>query len=140
MDALTFHAKLEDVPRVSARVAVRADQELTALHDVVRGAFGWDDDHLYSFWLDGRYWGDRDSEYTRPEGLDDLGDPARTAAVAIGSLGLAIGQRIAYVFDFGDEWRVRLTVKAIDAADDDEYPRVLKRLGEAPPQYPDPED
>ncbi|MDP9133884.1 MAG: plasmid pRiA4b ORF-3 family protein [Actinomycetota bacterium] len=140
MDALTFHAELEDVPGVGAYVAVRVDQGLTALHDVVREAFGWYDDHLYSFWLDGRFWGDRDSEYTRPEGLDDVGDSVRTADVAVGSLDLAVGQRIAYVFDFGDEWRVRLTVKAIGAADGDEYPRILERLGEAPPQYPDPED
>lgn len=140
MAALMFHAKLEDVPRVSAQVAVRSDQHLTALHDALQEAFGWFDDHLYSFWLDGRYWGDRDGEYTRPDGLDDLGDPVRTADVAIESLGIELGQRVAYVFDFGDEWRVRLTLKAVDDEDGGEYPRVLKRLGQAPPQYPDAED
>jgi hypothetical protein len=107
MAGLTFHAKLEDVPRVSAQVAVRSDQDLTVLHDALQEAFGWFDDHLYSFWLDGRYWGDRDAEYTRPEALDEFGDPVHTADVAIGSLGIEVGQRVAYVIDFGDEWRVR---------------------------------
>ncbi len=140
MDAVVFHAKLENVPRVSAHVTVRADQELTALHDALVEAFGWFDDHLYSFWLDGRFWGGHEYEYTRPEGVDELGDPVRTADVKISLLGLARGQRVAYVFDFGDEWRVRLTVKAIDPADGGEYPRVIKRLGHAPPQYPDFDD
>lgn len=140
MDVLVFHAKLENVPRVSAEVAVRADQDLTALHEALVEAFGWFDDHLYAFWLDGRYWGDRETEYTRPETLDEWEDPVRTADVTVGSLKLEIGQKIAYVFDFGDEWRVRLTVKAIGDGDADEYPRVLKRLGEAPPQYPDLDD
>jgi len=31
-----------------------------------------------------------------------------TADVPIAELGLGIGQRIGYVFDFGDDWRVRL--------------------------------
>jgi Plasmid pRiA4b ORF-3-like protein len=140
VDALVFHAKLENAPRVSAQVAVRADQQLTALHEALVEAFGWFDDHLYSFWLDGRCWGDRETEYTRPEGVDEWGDSVRTADVTIGSLDLAIGQRIAYVFDFGDEWRVRLTLKTIGDGDGGEYPRVLKRLGEAPPQYPDADD
>jgi hypothetical protein len=31
--------------------------------------------------------------------------------VPIAELGLSVGQRIGYVFDFGDDWRVRLTVR-----------------------------
>lgn len=52
-------------------------------------------------------------------------------------LRLAKGQRIAYVFDFGDEWRVRLTLRQIIADDGGMYPRLLESVGEAPPQYPD---
>lgn len=138
--ALTFHAKLENVPRVSAWVAVRDDQNLTALHAAIQEAFGWSDDHLYSFWLDGRFWGERDEEYTRPGALDEFDDPVKTADIALASLSLAVGSRVAYVFDFGDEWRVRLTLKTTDADDGGEFPRVVRRLGEAPPQYPDHDD
>jgi hypothetical protein len=55
--------------------------------------------------------------------------------VALDSLGLEQGQGIAYLFDFGDEWEVAVTVAEIREANYGDYPRVLEREGEAPPQY-----
>jgi hypothetical protein len=55
----------------------------------------------------------------------------------IAELDLAIGARIAYVFDFGDEWRVRLTLRETRPTEGRDYPRVLERIGSAPPQYAD---
>ncbi|MDP9272297.1 MAG: plasmid pRiA4b ORF-3 family protein, partial [Chloroflexota bacterium] len=57
MAVLVFDAELLNTRGVRARLAVRADQHLTALHDAIQEAFGWYDDHLYSFWLDGTFWG-----------------------------------------------------------------------------------
>jgi hypothetical protein len=37
------------VSGVSARIAVASHEHLTALHDAIQQAFGWGDDHLYSF-------------------------------------------------------------------------------------------
>jgi hypothetical protein len=127
-----FDARLVSVRGVSARVALRGDQHLTALHDAIQEAFGWWDDHLYSFWLDGRFWGGQDAEYTSPLTPDH---GVRTADVPVEELELSPGKALAYVFDFGDEWRVRLTLRGIDDADDGSYPRVLARIGQAPPQY-----
>jgi hypothetical protein len=129
-----FDATLANVRGVRARIAVCGDQHLTALHDAIQEAFGWLDDHLYSFWLDGRFWGDEDTEYTSPITPDEA---PHTADVPLSELGLSVGAKIAYVFDFGDEWRVRLSLRAIDEGDGASYPRVLTRTGQAPPQYPD---
>jgi hypothetical protein len=63
-DAITFRAILDGFPDVERDVTVRSDQTLAALHRVLQQAFGWDDDHLYSFWLDGEFWGSEESEYT----------------------------------------------------------------------------
>jgi hypothetical protein len=41
------------------------------------------------------------------------------------------------VFDFGDEWRVRLTVRGTTDDDGGSYPRLLTEVGVAPPQYPE---
>ena len=46
------------------------------------------------------------------------------------------GARIAYVFDYGDEWRVQLSLLASEPAGEATYPRVIQRRGTAPPQYP----
>lgn len=62
---------------------------------------------------------------------------AHSAEARLDSLALEKGQRIAYVFDFGDEWRVRLTVREITSGDGGTYPRILASTGEAPPQYPE---
>ena len=135
MTALVFDARLVDVGGVSARLSVGSHEHLTALHEAIQEAFGWDDDHLYSFWLDGKFWGDDATEFVRP-GMPD--SDSRTAAVPLGELDLAVGAKIAYVFDYGDEWRVMLTLR--ERRDGDPGPRVIERRGTAPAQYPSPDD
>jgi hypothetical protein len=64
--AFRFDAALADVKGVSRTIELREDETLADLHETIREAFGWLDDHLYSFWLDGRFWGDPSTEYTAP--------------------------------------------------------------------------
>ena len=130
---LVFDAELVNVPGVGARVAVGAGQHLTALHDAIQDAFGWEGDHPYAFWLDGTFWGDQDTEYTSPVAPE--GAP-QTPDVPLTELDLAVGARVAYVFAFADQWRVRLTLREQVKAEDEPYPRVLERRGTAPSQYP----
>jgi len=128
-----FEARLVGARGVSASVAVGAHEHLTALHEAVQQAFGWADDHLYSFWLDGEFWGDDTAEFVRPDAPDT---EQQTADIPLAELALSDGAKLAYVFDYGDEWRVMLTLKArVDQAAG-AYPRVIERRGTAPPQYP----
>ncbi len=131
-----FRAKLVGLSGVRRRIAVRGDQTLADLHLALQDAFGWADDHLYAFWLDGVYWSRRGVEFSEPHHAKELGDSeTRSARVRLGDLALAPGQKIAYVFDFGDEWRVEITVARVDADDGGAYPRLLESIGKAPPQY-----
>ena len=131
--AYVFRAELAGHRGVVRVIALREDQTLDDLHKVFRQEFGWDDPHLYSFWLSGGIWGDPETEFTSPEGIEE--SDARSAEVRVDGLDLEQGRRIAYLFDFGDQWEVELAVAEIRDADDGEYPRVLEREGEAPPQY-----
>jgi hypothetical protein len=128
-----FDAELLNAHGVRACLAVAADQQLTALHDATQEAFGWYDDRLNSFWLGGDFWGEKELEFTTPETPDE---GTRTADVPLAELDLVVGAKIAYVFDFGDDWRVRLTLREQAQPDGGTYPRVLQRDGIAPPQYP----
>ncbi len=134
-----FDAELVGFRGVRRVIAVRDDLTLVDLHYALQSAFGWDDDHLYAFWLDGRFWTSTDEHFTRPSAIGDAPGAAasRSAAIRLDRLGLAEGRRIAYVFDFGDEWRVRLRVQRV--ADDAGHPspRLLSSVGAAPPQYRD---
>jgi hypothetical protein len=148
--AFVFSARLDGWKGVRRTIAVRVDQTLAVLHDALRAAFDWDDDHLYAFWLGGKFWAREGTEYVHPFALEfdpfagwdlPMGAPIRESAEQrLDRLGLIKGQRIAYVFDFGDEWRVRLTLREIVADDAGEYPRILESVGDAPPQYPDYEE
>jgi len=130
--ALVFDAELLDVRGVGARLAVLERQPLTAVHDAIQQAFGWFDDHLYSFWLDGSFFGSDEVELTTPDAPDE---GVATADVPLAELDLQLGRRIGYVFDFGGEWRVRLTVRERVAAEPGDHPRVLELRGTPPPQY-----
>jgi hypothetical protein len=148
--AFVFSARLDGWKEVHRTIAVRADQTLAVLHGALRVAFGWDDDHLYAFWLGGKFWAHEDTEYVHPASLEfnpfagwdlPIEIPSRESAERrLDGLALIKGQRIAYVFDFGDEWRVRLTLREIVADDGGAYPRILESVGDAPPQYPDYEE
>lgn len=120
---------------VSRRVAVRTDQQLTDVHRVLQEAFGWADDHLYSFWLGEQAFDPAAKEYTAPY---DLEPGMASAKVTLAELGLEPEQPLTYVFDFGDHWEVALRVVEFRPAQDTDYPRVLASDGEAPPQYEDP--
>jgi hypothetical protein len=131
-----FDAELLNVSGVSAKVAVAGHEHLTALHDAIQQAFNWENDHLYSFWLDGQFWGDTAAERVIPGAPDT---DSKTADVPVDELRLTVGARIAYVFDYGDEWRVMLTLRErVDGSN--AIPRVSDRRGTAPPQYPPVED
>ena len=132
--ALVFDAVLVNARGVRARLAVLERQPLTALHDAIQQAFGWWDDHLYSFWLDGSFFGDNEVELTTPD-MPDCPTARANSRRPDRRLGLGIGQRIGYVFDFGDEWRVHLTLRERIAADAGDHPRVLELRGTPPPQY-----
>lgn len=131
-DVFVLDAVLLNVDGVSAKVAVAGHEHLTALHDAIQQAFNWENDHLYSFWLDGQFWGDAATERVIPGAPDT---DSKTADVPVDELRLKIGTEIAYVFDYGDEWRVRLTLRE-RISGSDAIPRVSDRHGTAPPQYP----
>ena len=132
-DLYIFRATLVGFRGVSRKLAVRSDQTLTDLHQLIYLAFDWYDDHLYAFWLSGKFWGDHEGAFATPDSAREIG--FRSARIRLDQLGLEVGQTLAYVFDFGDEWRVRLKLSEIRPAVVTELPGILDRRGESPPQY-----
>jgi Plasmid pRiA4b ORF-3-like protein len=131
-EALVFDAELVDHRGVRRTIAVGENQTLEDLHVALREAFEWWDDHLYSFWLDGEFWGAREREYTSPVEAEP---GMRTADATLASLDLQLGQEIAYLFDFGAQWRVRLKLRDRRPVGEEPLPAVAEHAGTAPPQY-----
>jgi hypothetical protein len=61
--------------------------------------------------------------------------------VTLEELDLEPKQQFLYLFDYGDEWRFKVRVHAINPdAPEGEYPRLVESVGEAPDQYPSGEE
>jgi hypothetical protein len=133
-DFYIFRAALVGWRGVSRKLAVRGEETLADLHQLLQFAFEWDDDHLYCFWLSDKFW-DRTPgiRYRDPHwGLDE---GEKSSRARLDELGLKVGDKLSYLFDFGDEWRVRLTLAEVRPASSWPCPPILESRGEAPPQY-----
>lgn len=118
-------------PGFSRDIEIAEDQNFEDLHLIVQRALGWDDDHLYSFFM-GRRPHDPATEIGSP-----WSDSARhTHQVTIGGEGLRPKQKFFYLFDYGDEHLFTLEVlKVNEKAPKGTYPKVAARQGRAPGQY-----
>ncbi len=130
-----FDAELVGFDGVRRSIGVREDLTLVDLHYALQSAFGWDDDHLYAFWLEGGFWSQDADHYVSPHHATTSDRRDRSACATLGELGLQPGQLVSYVFDFAREWRVALTVRGAEADAERRSPRLLEAKGAAPPQY-----
>ena len=124
------------LPKVWRDIELAEDQTLEDLHLQIQQAFGWYDDHLYSFFMSGTAW-DQNTEISCPW----CESRTHTHQVQIAQLGLTEGRKFLYLFDYGDNHEFDVTVRQIDSqAPKGEYPKIVGRRGKAPEQYPDFDD
>jgi hypothetical protein len=132
---------IEKNPTVSRAIQIRGDQTLEDLHYAVFDAFNRFDEHLYEFQFGTRPNHRRNKRYGLPMDMEDpwLEEPAEDlTCTTIASLGLRRRMKFWYWFDFGDDWWHRIEVIGVeDAPSRGKFPKVVKRVGASPPQYPD---
>jgi hypothetical protein len=137
--------------RIYRNIEILENQSLADLHESIFKAFDRYDEHLYSFFLTGKaikstsYIYDY-PEITHPMNLEDLSGFAykkkyNAEKMKIRDLDLDEKDKFYYLFDFGDEWWHELTMLKIeDAAGSKGYPKITKKIGDSPEQYPDYDD
>ncbi|WP_460702428.1 plasmid pRiA4b ORF-3 family protein [Myceligenerans halotolerans] len=101
-------------PAIWRRADLRSDLTLDVVHQVLQDLFGWTDSHLHRFALGGRVW-DRDSEvFLCPHDAEDPDndtDGTPTKDVRLDEVLAEPGDRLAYVYDYGDDWQVTLRLE-----------------------------
>ncbi len=128
---------------VSRTIQIRGDQTLEDLHETIFAAFDREEQHMYEFQVGGKGPMDPDARrYVLHADENDLLSGKKPAGevhrTTIESLGLKVNEPFGYWFDFGDNWWHQITVVAIgEKAGPGEFPRVIQRIGESPPQYID---
>jgi Plasmid pRiA4b ORF-3-like protein len=112
-------------PPIWRRLQLSADTSLATLHNIIQVAFGWDDYHLHLFHTPYGEFGQADA---------NLGHRAE-APVTLEQVAPTAGDKIAYTYDFGDNWNLDITVeKLLDAEPATPYPRCIGGRRAAPPE------
>jgi Plasmid pRiA4b ORF-3-like protein len=107
-------------PLIWRRLLVPAQDSIADLHAALQIAFGWDGTHLHRFVIHGR-------EY----GSDSRQDPS---GVRLCDLGLRVGERFTYEYDFTDYWVHDIRLEAIhQARPGRRYPVLIGGRRSAPP-------
>ena len=116
---------LEIEPPIWRRLQVRGRTTLSKLHGILQDLAGWTNSHLYAFDVAGKRYEEPDPE---AEGAN-----ARRAQLA--RLGLEVGDRFEYLYDFGDDWLHEVLLEEIRPADSDTvYPLCLDGARAWPPE------
>ena len=103
------------------------------LHLAIQEAFDFDNDHLYSFYLDGKMY----SGYAISHPYSEK--PPYANAVDIGGERLRDKQQILYLLDYGDMWEFNIKLNVQLNKDKATYKKtvIIECVGEAPEQYPE---
>ena len=118
-------------------LTVGSEHTFQELHWAIQKAYKFDDDHGYSFYMNGEAGSQSGDRFTDPQTLSGGLDGEKPAnAYVIGEAGLYEGMQFLYIFDFGDDWRFNITVLSIqEGAKEPKNIKVVETKGKAPKQY-----
>jgi hypothetical protein len=116
----------------TAEIRIADNLTFYELHEAILASLEWDDDHLFAFYLDNKFRGSQAIIDGDPET-----DEHYAGDVFLADTNLTLGQKIGYLFDFGDNHEFVLSLSRIEEYDPREKDhtfdyRVLTR--DAPPE------
>lgn len=130
---LRIHLHWED--DVWRELELRGDQTLFDLQRAIQRAFGWDNDHLWAFYMapvKGRF----RVGNAKPGTVYGCSEDDESADVPLARFALRTRRRFRYLFDFGANLLHEIEVRQVGRANAKaRYPRALGSQGRAPPQY-----
>jgi hypothetical protein len=141
---LVIRAALERRKSLYREIEIDASNSLYQLAEAIVAAFGFDFDHAFGYYS-GLTPAKMMRAYPKYELFADMGE----ADPGVGSVKKtripqafpAVGHTMLFLFDYGDEWLFRVSLKGMGTkVAKVRYPRVVAKRGDAPPQYPDPDD
>lgn len=113
------------------KIKMSGKHTLGDLHDAIQGAFNFDNDHLYAFYIGGN------RRTGKPVYCKEVREGGKAAEeTTIQELGLFVGQKLVYLFDFGDCWEFRVELMGIEKEMPLPLtPMIFETKGKSPHQY-----
>ncbi|WP_298716271.1 hypothetical protein [uncultured Oceanisphaera sp.] len=112
------------------KLEIEENSSLHDLHDAIQAAVGFDNDHMYSFFISRREFGSERIHFDGEEYSLDA---------SIGPLfPLSKGKKLFYWFDFGDDWIFQISKSRKQPSEPQpgrHYPLVTAETGSKPEQY-----
>ena len=135
----TVRVTLVQEPSVYRELEVDSSKSLYGLAEAIVAAFGFDFDHAFGFYskLTGHYH-DSDERY---ELFADLGEADQgvkgVRRTKVSTTFPQVSKTMLLLFDYGDQWQFKVELIGLGQKEAKvAYPRVVKQVGTAPPQYP----
>jgi hypothetical protein len=150
MKLYQFKISIIGIPKLYRIIEASGNCTFNDLHEKIFEAFNRFDPHLYSFFITKSDTKNvrliiKAPEITHPENTEDFMGFAKkkmsTAKTKIDNARLEEKDVFHYLFDFGDDWWHRILVQSIKQIEQKgKSIKIIKAVGEAPPQYPEYDD
>jgi len=116
----------------SATIEIDSTFSLEDLHLVIQDVAGFDNDHLYQFYV-------ARTERSHMREIYDCDEEEIYTTTLASLYPLPKSNKLYYLFDFGDSWLFTISKsrkKPFEPVEGIEYPRIIKEVGKKPEQYP----
>ncbi len=150
MSVYLFKVALDHDKRTYRQIEILDTQTLKDFHEIIFNAFDRYDEHLYSFYLTKKPAKSLATRRKAPEFVPSLAleddsiaffgqkEKYDASKTKIADLGLGVKDKMYYLFDYGDEWWHEITLLSIiETKRKQGLPRIVKKVGASPPQYPE---
>jgi hypothetical protein len=139
-ETFILHAALDGRRSVYRDIEIDPAKSLHKLAEAIVKAFGFDFDHAFGFYT-GLSLSKIKVVHPQYELFADMGsaDPGVLGVekTRISYAFPQVGHTLLFLFDYGDDWLFRITLKATGIRQPRaRYPRVVAAKGQAPEQYP----
>lgn len=108
---ITFRIALEHIkPKIWRTFKVDETEDFFSFHQIIQVVMGWENAHLFEFHVGKRRIGlvpDEDELWDVDEDVED------SEAITLDQLKLRVGDKLRYIYDFGDSWEHQLEVLEI---------------------------
>ena len=120
-------------------IEIVSSSTLNDLHLTILHAVGFDNDHLYEFYISRTERSRNRLRFTNFDGYDEEEDGNSDEMTLENLFPLSKGNSLYYLFDFGDSWRFKIT-KSRKIPNEPvigvRYPQIVASIGDDPEQYP----